>query len=78
MKLEYYFANLDLTVVLSSEKLMFLDSLTNNESLVLQQQIYLAISGFLNVRALYTLDAVEFTKRMDGARAKDEEYRGEH
>ena len=70
MKLEYYFANLDLSMVLSSEKLCLLDSLTNNESLALQQQLYLAVSSFLNIRALFTLDAVEFAKRLDDCRPK--------
>jgi len=65
MKLDYYFANLDLSVVLSSEKCFLLDSLTDNESLALQQQIYLAVSSFLNCRALYTLDAATPKEKLE-------------
>lgn len=52
----FYYADLDLTVELEGKDGGFIDALTHNERMALQQQLYLSISSFLTTRALYYAD----------------------
>ena len=67
MKKVFYYADLDLTVVLVDGRDDFLNSLTVNESLGLQSLIWLTISGFLTTRALYLQDTVKALEKIEQA-----------
>jgi len=77
MKQTFYYAALDLTVVLESGHDGFLKTLSENELLILQNNLWMTITGFLTTRALYLKDTVESLERIEQARKQDEEYRGE-
>lgn len=71
MKKAFYYAALDLTVVLVDGREDFLNNLTVNESQILQNLIWMTISGFLTTRALYLKDTVESLERIEQAGKHD-------
>ena len=76
MKKVFYYAALDLTVVLVDGEQDFLDTLSANESQVLQNLVWLTISGFLTTRALYLKETVESLERIEQAGKRDTDKDG--
>jgi len=76
MKKVFYYAALDLTVVLVDGKEDFLSTLSANESMVLQNSLWSTISNFLTARALYMKDTVESLERIEQAGKHDTDIVG--
>lgn len=77
MQWDYVYADLQLQVTFDADSDSPFFRLTDAEVKVLQQLLYHGLMIFLNVRSLYAADAADFAKRMDEARKRDNEYRGE-
>jgi len=71
MKRLFYYAALDLTLVLVDGHDDFLKTLTVNECQVLQNNLWMTISGFLTARALYLKDTVESLEKIEQAGKRD-------
>ena len=76
MKKVFYYAALDLTVVLVDGQEDFLSTLSSNESVVLQNSIWSTVSNFLTARALYMKDTVESLERIEKAGKHDNDIVG--
>lgn len=71
MKRHFYYADLDWTVTIEDERSGVLETLSDNEGQILQQLLWHSCNAFFTCRALWVLDAVEFTKRIERTRCKD-------
>ena len=56
MEFDFYYADIQVTVTLKSDKISPFGELTNNEQLTLQQIMYLALNTFLLSQSLYLSD----------------------
>ena len=71
MKKDFYYAALDLTLSLIEGNTDILKCLTDNEFQVLQNNLWMTISGFLTARACYLKDTVEALERIKSVGKKD-------
>lgn len=77
MQWEYVYADLQLQVTFVADSRSPFKELNANERETLNRLLYMALTNFNWLRALYLKDAIEYAKRMDKARERDNEYRGE-
>lgn len=62
MEREFYYADMDLTVVVKDNKTPFMESLTKEEQQVLQLTLWHALNGFITCRALYAQCLIDHDK----------------
>lgn len=62
----FYFADIDVTVELSSEKWGFINSLTEADERVLQQLVYMNLSSFLYLKAVTSVEDKESKDKNGG------------
>lgn len=70
MTIEYVYADLDIMVTLSESKSCILASMTQQETQVLANAIYLTLTTFTTTRALFSLQSI-IQKKMEDRDKKE-------
>jgi len=76
MKRSFYYAELDLTVILEEGSPGILMDFSQYDDQALSILVHSAITDFLLLRAVFSADATEYAKRIEQARPKDTDIIG--
>ena len=77
MQFDFVYADLKLEVLFDADTGSPFCELTDNEIEMLNKLVYISLTNFNWLRAIILKNKAEIKARMDGARKRDNEYRGE-